>query len=236
MNDHIPTSDQVVVGYRQLTKTYARADREFCVLKDISEEIIQGDFVAIRGRSGSGKSTLLNLTAGIDKPTSGQVYIQGKPLARLSRRQQAAIRREEIGFIFQFFNLIPTLKVLENVALPMELAGRDRSDANDRARYLLSRVGLEDRADDFPDRLSGGEQQRIAIARSLIMQPPLILADEPTGNLDQRTGDEVMDLLQELLDENSSSMIMVTHSRQIAERADRVLTIQDCRLIPDPAD
>jgi putative ABC transport system ATP-binding protein len=225
--------DHFAVRYENLNKTFRRGDREICVLKDACGEIQPGEFVAIRGRSGSGKSTLLNLTAGIDEPTSGNVYIQGRSLATLNRRQRAQIRREQIGLVFQFFNLIPTLKVLENVTLPAELAGKGAREANQRARQLLARMGMQDREDDFPDRLSGGEQQRVAIARALIMRPAIVLADEPSGNLDPKTGEEVMSLLQELQDEQGSSLLMVTHSHQLAERADRILTIRDGLLIEE---
>jgi putative ABC transport system ATP-binding protein len=231
MESHRNSEIDFAVRYENVHKCFTRGDREFHVLQNLSEQIRLGEFIAVRGRSGSGKSTLLNLTAGIDEPTKGEIYIRDQAFSSMSRRQQAQIRREHIGFVFQFFNLIPTLTVLENVMLPAELARQTTENPRERARYLLDRIGLQDRDQDFPDRLSGGEQQRVAIARSLMMKPTLLLADEPTGNLDSKTGEEVMDLLQELQSEQGSALLMVTHSHQLALRADRVLLIQGGKLI-----
>ncbi|MGH2605225.1 MAG: ABC transporter ATP-binding protein, partial [Anaerolineales bacterium] len=182
-------------------------------------------------RSGSGKTTLLNLIAGIDEPTHGEVRIDGVRLRDLTLGERAGFRRHHVGFIFQFFNLIPTLTVLENVLLPRELAGARGEAAKAEALDGLARVGLAGRASDFPDRLSGGEQQRVAIARALANRPRLLLADEPTGNLDQRTGDGVLDLLLERVREERSTLILVTHSHAVAARADEVLTIDNGVLV-----
>jgi putative ABC transport system ATP-binding protein len=188
----------------------------------------------VRGRSGSGKTTLLNLIAGLDTPSDGRILIEGSDLAAMTDRQRTLFRRDNIGIIFQFFNLIPTLTVLENVILPAELRQLGNQYALENARSLLARVGLADREDDYPDQLSGGEQQRVAIARSLVHEPRLLLADEPTGNLDRTTGDRVLRLLQDLTQELGKTLILVTHSRQDATKADRVLTISQGKLVPDP--
>ncbi|TVP42454.1 MAG: ABC transporter ATP-binding protein [Gemmatimonadales bacterium] len=196
------------------------------VLEDLDMEVARGTFVALLGPSGSGKSTLLNLVSGIDAPDRGEIEVAGVPLHALSERERTLFRRDRVGFVFQFFNLIPTLTVLENLLLPMEL-GRRTTDA-DRARALalLDRVGLVDRAGAWPDRLSGGEQQRVAVARALAHQPELILADEPTGNLDLETGGRVLSLLEELVRDSGTTLFMVTHSEEAAARADRILEIR----------
>jgi putative ABC transport system ATP-binding protein len=221
-----------IIRLENLSKDYAEGGQTRTVLHDCNANFEEGQFVAIRGRSGSGKSTLLNLIAGIDAPTSGDIYIDDVCVTRLSARAHTLFRRDHIGFIFQFFNLIPTLTVLENVLLPAELANRNGAATRPQALALLDRVGLADRLAVFPDKLSGGEQQRVAIARALLLNPRLVLADEPTGNLDAKTGDEIMHLLDEMTRRAGKTLIMVTHSRQIAARADRVLTIQDGQLVP----
>lgn len=218
-----------------LTKSYREGESRRSIFADLSASIAGGEKVALLGRSGSGKSTLLNLISGIDQPDSGEVVIDGTPLHRLSEHQRTLFRRNHIGFIFQFFNLIPTLTVLENLLLPLELKGRLDAVAQEQARQLLAEVGLADRAASFPDRLSGGEQQRIAIARALIHRPKLLLADEPTGNLDADTGARVLDLLERLLLQSGGTLIMVTHSAEIARRAGRILTIADGRLLETAA-
>ena len=206
------------------------------MLRATSATVAAGEFVAIRGRSGSGKSTLLNLLAGIDLPTAGDVYVGGVCLNCLSPRARTLFRRDHLGFVFQFFNLIPTLTVLENVQLPAELPGGPRREAGRRARALLEQVGLPERADDFPDRLSGGEQQRVAVARALVQDPKLLLADEPTGNLDDATGEAVLALLERVTRQAGKTLVLVTHSALVAARADRVLTIEDGHLVPLTAD
>jgi putative ABC transport system ATP-binding protein len=216
-----------------VSKSYIDAEKVRQVLCEVNASAEKGSFLAIRGRSGSGKTTLLNLIAGIDSPDSGEVLIDGVSIHHLNPRERAAYRRDNIGFIFQFFHLLPTLKVIENVSLPAELAKVDQELAEERALALLEKVELADRANDFPDRLSGGEQQRVAIARALIQDPKVILADEPTGNLDTTMGDQVLDLLLDMVRSPDRTLILVTHSHQIANRADRVLTIKDCQLVPD---
>ena len=217
-----------LVRLDRVTKDYSEGRELRHVLKEASLEVGEGEFVAIRGRSGSGKSTVLNLVAGIDQPSSGEIYLAGKALSRLGAHERTLLRRDHIGFVFQFFNLIPTLRVLENVLLPAELSGRD---AARRAAELLERVGLSDRASSFPDRLSGGEQQRVAIARALVCDPRLVLADEPTGNLDDATGATVMGLLDALTRRAGKTLLLATHSREVAALADRVLTIEAGRLV-----
>ena len=217
-----------LVRLDHVTKDYTEGRELRHVLKDASLEVGEGEFVAIRGRSGSGKSTVLNLVAGIDQPSSGEIYLAGKALSRLGAHERTLLRRDHIGFVFQFFNLIPTLRVLENVLLPAELSGRDEAR---RAAELLERVGLADRASSFPDRLSGGEQQRVAIARALVCDPRLVLADEPTGNLDDATGATVMGLLDALTRRAGKTLLLATHSREVAALADRVLTIEGGRLV-----
>jgi putative ABC transport system ATP-binding protein len=216
-----------------VSKSYIDAEKVRKVLCKVNASADKGSFLAIRGRSGSGKTTLLNLIAGIDSPDSGEVLIDGISIHHLNPRERAAYRRDNIGFIFQFFHLLPTLKVIENVSLPAELAKVHQELAEERALALLEKVGLADRVNDFPDRLSGGEQQRVAIARALIQDPKVILADEPTGNLDTAMGDQVLDLLLDMVRSPDRTLILVTHSHQIANRADRVLTIKDCQLVPD---
>ncbi|MCC7359832.1 MAG: ABC transporter ATP-binding protein [Anaerolineales bacterium] len=210
-----------IVRLEHVTKDYLEGGQTRSVLGGVSAAFEAGHFVAIRGRSGSGKSTLLNLIAGIDQPTGGDIYIGGVCVSRLRARERTLFRRDNLGFIFQFFNLIPTLTVLENVRLPAELAGKP-TGAQASALDLLEQVGLADRCDVFPDKLSGGEQQRVAIARALAQNPRLVLADEPTGNLDDKTGDTIMGLLDRLTRQAGRSLVMVTHSRQIAARADDV--------------
>ncbi len=221
---------QPAVRLEKLCKTYAEGRRERVVLDDVSAVFEKGDFVVLLGKSGSGKSTLLNLISGIEVPTSGDVYVDGVALTQLDERSRTLFRRDYIGFVFQFFNLIPTLTVLENVTLPQELAGGERAVVEERAMALLQRVGLADRRDTFPDRLSGGEQQRVAIARALAHDPTLVLADEPTGNLDEETGARVLSLLLELTQEAGKTLIMATHNPEVAPLADRVYSIHEGRL------
>lgn len=216
-----------------LSKSYRQGDQLRHVLRGAEAHFEAGETVAIRGRSGSGKTTLLNLVAGLDTPDSGSILYQGQDLTRLSSRDRTLFRRRHIGIVFQFFNLIPTLSVIENVLLPADLSGSARDSAESRAYDLIGRVGLSDRTGEFPDRLSGGEQQRVAIARALIMDPEVVLADEPTGNLDHDTGEQVMDLLQNITKAYERTLILVTHSHRLAERADRTLTIEAGQLVPE---
>jgi putative ABC transport system ATP-binding protein len=218
-----------------LTKSYREGDREHVVLDRAVASIAVGERVAILGPSGSGKSTLLNLVSGIDLPDGGTVRVDGTDLTALSERDRTLFRRRRLGFVFQFFNLLPTLTVLENLLLPMELKGRVGAGEEARARELLGEVGLADRADTFPDRLSGGEQQRVAVARALVHEPALVLADEPTGNLDQDTGGRVADLLDRLVASRRRTLVVVTHSRELAARMDRVLRLDHGALVESSA-
>jgi putative ABC transport system ATP-binding protein len=227
-------SSPPLVRLDRVSKDYTEGALVRRVLRETSAEFAEGELVAIRGRSGSGKSTLLNLIAAIDQPTAGEVWVAGTCLSRLSPPERTLFRRDHLGMVFQFFNLIPTLTVLENVQLPLELRGVPGPDAAARARVLLDEVALPDRADAFPDRLSGGEQQRVAIARAVVQDPRLLLADEPTGNLDDATGQAVMDLLDRLTRRAGRTLVLVTHNAQVAARADRVFTIEDGHVVPLP--
>ena len=226
MNDH-----HGFIRLHGLSKGFQEGSQKRSVLREADAEFARGEFVAILGRSGSGKSTLLNLISGIDLVDEGDVWVDGLRLTGLNERQRTLFRRHNIGFIFQFFNLIPTLTVWENVVLPLELAGLDNGRARGQAESLLEAVGLLDRRDTFPDRLSGGEQQRVAIARALVHDPLLVLADEPTGNLDEETGRQVMVLLDRLTRRQGKNLILVTHSNQAAAYADRILTLRDGQLV-----
>ena len=217
----------------QLSKRYQEGDRTRVVLDGVSAEFAQGEFVALLGRSGSGKSTLLNLISGIDQADSGSVWIGERNLTVMSDRERTLFRRRNIGFVFQFFNLIPTLTVMENVTLPVELDGTPLRQARAGAEPLLDAVGLLDRSETYPDRLSGGEQQRVAIARALIHDPLLVLADEPTGNLDEQTGQTVLALLDRLTRQTGKNLLMVTHSAESAAGADRVFHIHEGKLVCD---
>lgn len=219
-----------VIQIRNLLKTYSEGNRCLRVLDGVSIDIRQGEFLALLGASGSGKSTLLNLLSGIDKPDRGRIVIDGADITMLNDTRLTLFRRERIGIVFQFFNLIPTLTVLENITLPKELGGARRSSAEPRALELLEQVGLASRADTFPDKLSGGEQQRVAIARALLHEPAIVFADEPTGNLDEDTGAQVLQLLLRLTCGAGKTLIMATHNPEIGKRADRVCQIHDGRL------
>jgi putative ABC transport system ATP-binding protein len=220
-----------IIKLDNVTKRYEEAGVERTILHDVSMEFGCGEFTVLLGRSGSGKSTLLNLIGGIDEPSAGDVLIDGQSITRMSDTERTLFRRRHIGFIFQAFNLIPTLSVLENVMLPLELAGRPSSVVKQRARELLDQVGLSHRIDAFPDRLSGGEQQRVAIARALINDPLVVLADEPTGNLDYDTGRLVLDLLDTLTRKAGKNLVMVTHSEEVIGVADRVLRLKEGKLV-----
>ena len=222
------------VELRGVTKSYREGDGERVVFRDAHAAIQPGEIAVLVGRSGSGKSTLLNLIAGIDRPSAGTVLVDNIDLGRLSEGERTRLRRRHIGFVFQSFNLLPVLTAEENVLLPLELNGVDGAAARARARALLDRVGLGDRAGAFPDRLSGGEQQRLAIARALAHEPPLVLADEPTGNLDAETAAAVVALLDALVRERGTTVVMVTHSREVIGVADRVFAVQHGRLVEQP--
>lgn len=236
-----PAGAPVVLEGRALTKSYHDGQREHRVLAGADLRIARGECVALLGRSGSGKSTLLNLLAGIDRPDSGEVLVQGQRLAGLGEPGLTLLRRRHIGFIYQFFNLIATLTVAENLALPLELngmlAGLSRAERRRRIGDLLRQVGLAGREDAFPEQLSGGEQQRLAIARALAHGPALVLADEPTGNLDAQTEAQILDLLADLFRAQGRTLVLVTHSPVVARLATRVLTLDEGRLseAPPPA-
>jgi putative ABC transport system ATP-binding protein len=219
-----------LIEFENLGKRYGGPQGRV-VLDAVSGEIEAGEFVVVLGRSGSGKSTLLNLLGGLDRPTSGRVRLGGEDLYELPDAELTRLRRRRIGFVFQSFNLIPTLTVAENVALPLSLNGRGGVEANAAVADWLERVGLEGFGDAGPDTLSGGEQQRVALARALIHEPDVILADEPTGNLDLDNAARVVDLLDRLCRESGRTLVMVTHSREVVGRADRLLAIRNGRLV-----
>ncbi len=204
-------------------------------LDHVSLQIGQGERVAVMGPSGSGKSTLLNLICGLDEPSSGEVKIDGVNIASLNDDARTRLRREKIGMIFQTFNLLPTLTASENVALPLRLNGTSRKEADSRAKMMLDKVGLGARTTHRPDEMSGGERQRIAIARALIFQPPVLLADEPTGNLDSKTGEEILALLDDLHREFKTTILMVTHNDEAARHCDRVIRLRDGKVVTDVA-
>ena len=222
-----------LVELASVTKRFREGDRDRLVLSAVDLTIDRGAVVAVVGRSGSGKSTLLNLIGAVDVPTAGDVRVAGESIVMGSEHRRALYRRRAVGFVFQFFNLIPTLTAGENVSLPLELGGMVEKQARRRAQTLLDRVGLANRMDDYPDRLSGGEQQRVAIARALAHQPPLILADEPTGNLDEETGQTVLAMLLELVRESGRTMIMATHSLEILPYADHVFRVTEGHLVEE---
>jgi putative ABC transport system ATP-binding protein len=224
-------SSPPVLALRDVVKAYAEGDALREVLTGAQLTLHAGEFVVLLGRSGSGKSTLLNLVSGIDVPTRGTVHVDGRDLATLSEHQRTLLRRERIGFVFQAFNLLPTLTVEENVRLPLELTGRRGTGADTRVRELLEHVGLGTRLRSFPDRLSGGEQQRVAVARALAHGPALLLADEPTGNLDEQTGRQVLDMLEGLCRRDKACALVVTHDPGLVSRADRVYALEGGRLV-----
>jgi len=217
----------------KLCKHYVDAGHRQVVFEDLELSLHPGEILALVGASGSGKTTLLNVLSGIDTPDRGQVLIDGRDLHARGEPERTRIRREHMGFVFQFFNLIPTLTVAENIALPLELVGASRQRQQQTVQELLQAIGLGHTAERYPDTLSGGEQQRVAMARALAHRPRLLLADEPTGNLDEETGDGIMKMLLRLAREQSTALLIVTHSQQVAARADRVLRLQRGSLIGD---
>lgn len=224
----IPPEEELdFIRIENLTKSFREGVQVRPVLKGCSLTMARGEFVAVIGKSGTGKSTLLNLISGIDQTDQGQIYMGDLILTELDEHQRTLFRRHKIGFIFQFFNLLPTLTVLENVTLPLELAGVPLPRSQERASRLLGEVGLGDRLEAYPDRLSGGEQQRVAIARAIVHDPILVLADEPTGNLDEETGALVLELLDRLTRQAGKNLVLVTHSRENARHADRILELRE---------
>jgi len=215
-----------------LTKIISTPSHRVEILKGIDLEIPRGQFAAVMGPSGSGKSTLLGLLAGLDAATSGRIVLDGEDITGLGEDELALLRGRKIGFVFQSYHLIPTLTAEENVMLPLELSGQS-TDGTDRARELLESVGLLDRRDHYPVQLSGGEQQRVALARAFVVRPPILLADEPTGNLDTANGRLVLDLLVALNRREGTTLVLVTHDQQISEQADRRITLRDGRVVAD---
>lgn len=216
-----------IIETKGLYKTFKLGEIEVEVLKDINLTIDSGEFASIMGPSGSGKSTLLYLIGGLDKPTSGSVMVKGNELSEMKDKEQSIMRRREIGFVFQFYNLIPNLNVEENVMLPILLDGKSIKNCKEKLDEILDTVGLADRRKHTPRELSGGQQQRVAIARALINEPDIILADEPIGNLDSQTGTEIMMLLQKINKEKGKTIVQVTHSREAAEYGNRIINVKD---------
>jgi len=226
------TDQPPILRLTGVTKSIDTGAHRVDILRGIDLSVPRGQFVAIMGQSGSGKSTLLGLLAGLDSPTSGSIVLDGQEISSLGEDQLAAIRGRKIGFVFQSYQLIPTLTAEENVLLPAELAGVGR-DGVERARMLLRMVGLEDRCDHYPIQLSGGEQQRVALARAFVLKPPLLLADEPTGNLDSSNGAAVLELLLSLNRSEGATLILVTHDRELAGHADRRIQLKDGLIVAD---
>jgi len=220
-----------MITVRNPTMRLTAGGHAVTILEDVTFEVPEKQVVAITGPSGSGKSTLLGLIAGLDKPTAGSIMLDGVEITTLSENQMARYRRQKIGYIFQSFHLIPTLTALENVAVPLELTGDDQPKA--RAAELLAEVGLQDRQDHYPVQLSGGEQQRVAVARAFACHPPILLADEPTGNLDSATGRQVIDLLLSLNRDHGSTLVLVTHDPELAAYAERIISLRDGRIESD---
>jgi putative ABC transport system ATP-binding protein len=221
-----------MITLSDVTKTFD-GKRTVTALNHVSLTIDRGEMVSIVGASGSGKSTLLNLIGALDRPTSGWIEVDGHRLDGLSDDALTKVRRDKVGFIFQFFNLLPTLSCLENVALPLHLRGWPRKKADGRARELLDLVQLSKRIEHLPDELSGGERQRVAIARALAIYPPILLADEPTGNLDSSTGEEILSLVRDLHQRLNATVLIVTHDRQVAESCARTVTLRDGHIVGD---
>jgi putative ABC transport system ATP-binding protein len=216
-----------------LTKTISTSTHRVDILRGIDLDVPRGQFAAVMGPSGSGKSTLLGLLAGLDSPTSGSIQLDGEEITGLAEDDMARLRGRKLGFVFQSYNLIPTLTAEENILLPYELAGGGASDGRKRARELLDTIGLRDRADHYPVQLSGGEQQRIGLARAFISRPPILFADEPTGNLDSENGRRVLDLLAALNRREGATLVLVTHDRELAACSDRVITLKDGLIVAD---
>jgi putative ABC transport system ATP-binding protein len=227
-----------VLQAQHLRKDYQLGEHQVSALVGVDFQVAQGEFVAIMGPSGSGKSTLLHLLGGLDSPSGGTVILAGESLAELSERQATLVRRHNVGFVFQFFNLLPTLSAEENILLPVIIDGKNPKEYKDQLTHLLELVGLVDRRTHKPDQLSGGEQQRVAVARALITQPAILLADEPTGNLDTKTGTAIMDLLRRSCDELGQTVIVVSHDPKATAYADRVIFLRDGDIVrefkPDP--
>ena len=223
----------IILRVSDLTKTFKSGSKMLTVLDNVSFSIEQGTSCAIIGPSGSGKTTLLGLCAGLDKPTSGSVFLKESPISSLDERELSKIRNEQIGFVFQSFQLIPTLTALENVMVPVELRGVPYNKVESLALDLLEQVGLKDRVHHYPTQLSGGEQQRVGLARAFIHKPDILFADEPTGNLDSETGAQIEELLFDLNKQQGTTLIIVTHDRELAERCDRIIEMKSGELLSD---
>jgi putative ABC transport system ATP-binding protein len=235
MNTAAPLAapSSILVEIKNLVKTYTRGDQDVPVLRDISLNILRGDFISLMGPSGSGKSTLLNLIAGIDKPTAGILRIDGEDISQLSEGDLADWRASNIGFIFQFYNLMPVLTAYENVELPLLLTNLNKSQRRERIHLTLGMVGLMDRMDHYPNELSGGQQQRVAIARAVVTDPTILVCDEPTGDLDKQSATDVLNMLKELNSTLGKTIIMVTHDAHAAEAAKRMVHLEKGELIDD---
>jgi putative ABC transport system ATP-binding protein len=227
-------SSKAIVELRNIVKSFPVGNDEITILHDISLDIQQGEFVSIVGPSGNGKSTLLNMVTGIDRPSDGEVVVTGRPVHAMSENELAKWRGQDVGIIFQFFQMLPSLSLLQNVVLPMEFAKKfSRAERRERAMELLDIVGLADQANKLPSMVSGGQQQRAAIARALSTDPPLLVADEPTGNLDAKTAGQVFDLFMRLIEEQGKTMLMVTHDQELADRIPRKIEIVNGRIAHD---
>jgi putative ABC transport system ATP-binding protein len=220
-------TNNIGIEGKNITKDFNIGNMTTNILKDISLKVFNGEFVSIMGQSGSGKSTLLYILGGLDTPTAGSVYMNGMDISKFNDRNMSKIRREKIGFVFQFYNLIPNLNVEENIMLPLLLDGKNMKDYQNQLNHILEVVGLSDRRKHTPRELSGGQQQRVAIARALISNPEILFADEPTGNLDSKTGIEIMNLLQSINKTTGQTIIMVTHSLEAAQSSNRIITVKD---------
>ena len=235
MDAQIKIIERPLVQISHLVKSYTRGDQEVPVLQDISLKIARGDFISLMGPSGSGKSTLLNLIAGIDKPTGGTLLIDGEDITQLSEGELADWRAANIGFIFQFYNLMPVLNAFENVELPLLLTNLSRAERRERVELTLSLVGLSDRMEHYPNELSGGQQQRVAIARAIVTDPTILVCDEPTGDLDKQSATDVLQMLKKLNSEMGKTIIMVTHDAHAAEAAKRIVHLEKGELIDGDA-
>ncbi len=227
---NLPQSENIQIRLRNLGRSYTEGQQQHKVLSNVSADFLKGESVAIRGRSGSGKSTLLNLISGIDTPDTGQVEVAGRNITSMTEHRRTLFRREHIGFVYQAFNLVPTLTVADNIRLVLELNKLPQGEAENRIDELLSAVELAERSGSYPDILSGGEQQRVAVARALCHRPSILLADEPTGNLDDKTAERVLQLLDRLLRRTGGTMIVATHSATVASFCDRVMKLHNGKL------
>lgn len=222
-----------MIVVKDLWKVYGKGEKGIEALRGVHFQIEQGEFIAILGPSGSGKTTLLNCLSGIDLPTKGEIFFDGVEFHRLSEEEKTKFRAQNMGFIFQFFNLIPVLTVIENVELPLRILGQKGREVTERAAEMLKKVGLSGKEDKFPSQLSGGEQQRVAISRALVHNPKIVWADEPTGNLDSETGAAIIDLLEKIRLENRTTLIVVTHDEKIAQRANRIFVFRDGKILKE---